>query len=384
MENPRLIFDWESSDSTILINPCYSAEEKFRFEKILQVADEWPGHVWLATSGSTASKWVGLSKPAVLSSALAVNEHLTSSEKDKWVHVLPDFHVGGMGIWARSYLSGADVLDYKKDHPGKWHASPFVQYVEEKKGTLTALVPTQLFDIVHAGLKSPKSLRAVIIGGGRLDPELYRQAVALGWKVLPSYGLTECASQVATAELGSWERNEQPKLKLLSHLKAKEVEGRLAFSGQSVLSLYAFVQDDEIMLYDPKKEGWFISEDRGSCQNRYLTMMGRLDSLIKVGGESVDLDQLESHLQTLRLQLGMKEEMTLVAFHDERLGFVIHLAVEESGQDNLQPLLEAFNHSVLPFERIRHIHYLSDIPKNHLSKIKRKELLERIKGFKVE
>ena len=40
-------------------------------------------------------------------------------------------------------------------------------------------------------------------GGGALDPSLYKQARDLGWPLLPSYGLTECGSQVATASLSS-------------------------------------------------------------------------------------------------------------------------------------------------------------------------------------
>ena len=36
-------------------------------------------------------------------------------------------------------------------------------------------------------------------GGGAVSDELYRDARALGWRVLPSYGMTECCSQVATA-----------------------------------------------------------------------------------------------------------------------------------------------------------------------------------------
>lgn len=323
-----ITFDWESSNSSILINPRYPKEEKAKFEQILKLATDWPGHIWLSTSGSSTAKWVGLSKPAVLSSAMAVNEHINSNEKDKWIHVLPDFHVGGMGIHARAYLSRATVFDYKQDHPGKWNAATFIDYINQHQGTLTALVPSQLFDIVHAGLKSPKSLRAVIIGGGRVDPELYLQAVKLGWKILPSYGLTECASQVATAEMGSWNKKKFPKLKILSHLQAKTIEGMLAFTGESVLSLYAIFTSESIELWDPKIEGWFVSEDRGSCKNDYLEIEGRVDSIVKVGGENVDMDSLESTLQNIRLKSGFHEMMTLVAFPDERLGFAVNLVIE--------------------------------------------------------
>lgn len=394
MEVPHLTIDWESPDSMILINPAYPDSEKVRYQKILEVTPDWPGHLWVSTSGTASTKWVGLSKPAVLSSALAVNEHLGSTDQDRWVYLLPEFHVGGIGILARSYLSGATVLYYKEEHPGKWHPQPFVDYINAHRGTLTSLVPAQLFDIVHSRLRSPSSLRAVIIGGGRLDVELYHHAVELGWKVLPSYGLSECASQVATAEMGSWEKKGiYPRLKILPHLQVKEVYEHLAFAGQSVLSLYALLYpikpktdsssclgiEPEFKIYNPKIDGWFISEDRGSCQAGYLTVEGRTDSIIKIGGENSDLNRLEAVLQEVRLKLGLREEMTLVPYPDERLGAVIHLVVVDLSSPQQHVVQEHFNKAVLPFEKIRATHTIGAIPKTPLSKVIKKELLELIR-----
>jgi O-succinylbenzoic acid--CoA ligase len=175
---------WENSDSLVLMNPCYASAEQARFQRILEVTREFPGHVWLSTSGSSSPKWVGLSKQAILSSAEAVNRHLESTAEDVWIQALPDFHVGGLSIWARAYLSGAAVRDFRCAHPGKWQAETFYHYIQEAKGTLTSLVPAQLHDLVALGWRAPSSLRAVILGGGALLPLLYEQAVALEQSVL--------------------------------------------------------------------------------------------------------------------------------------------------------------------------------------------------------
>ena len=145
------------------------------------------------------------------------------------MHSLPDFHVGGLGIWARAYLSGAAVVDFKQAHPGKWQSQAFYQYIQQVKGTLSALVPAQIYDLAALECPAPSSLRAVIVGGGALLPGLYERAVALGWPLLPSYGLTECGSQVATAALESWQQKE-PSLQLLPHLKGCEQKGCLSFA----------------------------------------------------------------------------------------------------------------------------------------------------------
>ncbi len=366
---------WENTESYVLLNPSYSKSEQERFYAILNAAQAWPGHIWLSTSGSSVQKWVGLSKQALLASAQAVNQHLDSCKKDHWVNALPNFHVGGLGIWARAYLSGAQVYDFRQNCSGKWQAEEFYCYLQQVKGTLSALVPAQLHDLVALEKQAPSSLRALLIGGGALLPNLYEKAVALRWPILPSYGLTECASQVATATLHSWQQHQMPALQLLGHLQACEREEGLCFAGASLLSTYAYLHNQEVRFVDPKREGWLISEDRGTIQNRELTILGRADAIFKVGGENVDLARLENHLQALRLQLGIKAEATLIAMPDHRLGHCIHLASNSPTLEEIAPLIRQFQKSVLPFERIRKIYVVSQLPRSSLGKILKNELM---------
>lgn len=362
--------NWESAESHIFINPRYAKEDQERFQEILKASSSWPGHIWLSTSGSSVPKWVGLSKQALLISAGAVNRHLDSHKEDCWIQALPHFHVGGLGIWARVYLSGAKVADYKS----KWRAEEFYHFIQEQKGTLSALVPTQLHDLVLLGKPAPANLRAIIIGGGTLLPHLYEQAVGLGWPILPSYGLTECASQVATAALGSWRSQQQPSLQLLPHFQGCEKEGRLCFAGEALLSAYAYFEGRQVQFVDPKMNGWFMTEDRGTIENGEVSVGGRADSIFKVGGENVDFTRLENHLQTLHLQLALPSEVTLVAMPDRRLGHCVHLASTSANQEDLSLLLQQFQQSVLPFERIRKVYFLKEFPRSSLGKILKPEL----------
>lgn len=371
--------DWENTDSLVLINPTYSKEEQMRFQRILEVTPDLPGHVWLSTSGSSAPKWVGLAKHAILASAEAVNKHLESDRADSWIQPLPDFHVGGLGIWTRAHLSGAAVYDFKRERPGKWQAEIFYDYMVSKQGTLTALVPTQLHDLVLLGRPAPKSLRAVIIGGGALLPDLYIKAVSLGWPILPSYGLTECASQVATAVLDSWKDSKIPALQILSHLDVKVQEERLCLRGTSLLSAYAYVEGDKIQVVDPKEKGWLLSEDRGCVEERQLQVWGRADAMIKIGGENVDLARLEAHLQTLRLRLAVQSEVVLIAMPDARLGHRLDLVTTPSNQTELDLLVQEFQKTVLPFERIRQVHFLAELPRSALGKILKNKLIDLVK-----
>lgn len=371
------MIDWDSEHSDVFINPCYAPDEQRRFKQLLQVGSSLSSHFWLATSGSTVSKWVGLSKQAILQSAQAVNQHLDAQASDRWIQTLPSFHVGGLGIEARAYVSRSAIFNFREQQP-KWEPKRFVDFVNANKGSLTSLVPAQLCDCVQAGLRAPPSLRAVVIGGGGLAPSLYEKAIALGWNILPSYGLTECASQVATAEIGSWVHGRFPPLKILSHMVVVEKEGCLSFKGGSLLTTYIFYRQGQWQLEDPKQEGCFISEDRGHVQGQYLSILGRVDNLIKIGGESVDLNRLEHILQEICLSLQLPQEAALVAYPDERLGHVIHLVVAQFIASQAQTIIKQFHQKVLPFEKIRNLHIVPFIPTTSLLKIKRKELMTMI------
>lgn len=354
------MIDWHSDATHALWNPRLPEAERMRLQRILAGVPPLSAHVWIATSGTTgALKLTALSKAAIRASAEAVNERLSASSGDVWCCVLPTFHVGGLGIHARAALSGSRVVSID------WDPDRFVRTLASEQVTLTALVPAQLRDLVAAGLTAPRALRAVIVGGGSTAAELYHSARRLGWPVMPSYGMTECASQVATATLDS------PELVLLSHVECRIQDGRIALRSPSLLTGYASMEAGEPRFTDPKIAGWFLTSDRGSLQDGRLMVRGREGDFIKVGGESVDLARLDAVLDSVRGDV----DAAVVAVPDGRLGAVIHLAV--AGQSDEQ-LRERFNAQVAPFERARRTHRVQAIPRSSLGKLLRKELLQVI------
>ncbi len=333
--------DWLSSESHVLLNPRMPDAERQRLESFVTPL---PGHLWLATSGTTGSlKLTALSKRAMLASAAAVNRHLQSDSQDVWLCLLPTFHVGGLGIYARAFLSGARVVT-------EWtRPSP----------TLASLVPAQVSDLVRARTPAPESLRAVVIGGGALSPSLYDEARALGWPLLPSYGMTECCSQVATATL--LPLAPRPSLVLLDHIQARiEEDGRLALRSEALFTGYA----TEEGFVDPKTNGWFLTEDLATIEGRTLRVEGRRGDFVKIGGESVDLSRLD------RILADLGADAAVVAIPDERLGHVIAVAIASADES----IVEAFNARVFPFERARRVLRVAAIPRTPLGKIMRNRI----------
>jgi len=336
--------NFDSGESHLLLNPRLPAKERARLEALVPPLR---AHVFVATSGTTgAIKLVALSKTAILASAAAVNDRLGVTSKDVWCRVLPYFHVGGLGIHARAHLSGARVIEMPWD-PHAFAAT---------EATLASLVPAQVHDVVSAGLTPPKALRAILVGGGSLDPDQQARGHALGWPLLATYGMSECCSTVVVED------------ELLPHLDARsEPDGRLAVRGASLFTGYATASG----LVDPKIDGWFVTEDFGEVEGRRVRVRGRAADFVKIGGESVDLNRLDAIIRYIA-----GDAAAVVAVPDARLGRVIHLAATGEAER----IVEAFNAQVLPYERIRAVHRVAAIPRSPLGKLLRAELERLVNG----
>jgi o-succinylbenzoate---CoA ligase len=308
---------WESGGSLLLLNPRLAPVWRNRV-----LAAEFPDladHVWLGTSGTSGGlKIVALSRRALEASARAVNRHLAAGAADVWVNTLPLFHVGGLGIVVRAALAGVPG-----HYLGDWNAAEFVLKAEDCGATLSALVPAQVHDLVAAGLPAPERLRAVVVGGGALDNGLRERAESLGWPLLVSYGLTEAGSQVAAARS---EAQHEGWLPLLGHLEARlDGEGVLELRGPSLLTGWMmFGQDGRTRWEDPKRDGWYGTSDRAELRGGELRVLGRLDDLVKIRGELVDLAALERALQG-RVRSG---RVALRLTPDERNGFSLRVVAE--------------------------------------------------------
>ena len=320
-------------------------EERERLERMARAA-RLRAHIIVTTSGSSgALKLVALSKEAVLASATAVNARLEATAADVWCAMLPSFHVGGLGIYARAHLAGSRVVAMP------WSPRALI----ESGATLASLVPAQVHDLIGSGLKPPKQLRAILVGGGAFRSDLDEKAREAGWPVLASFGMSECASTIAVRDV------------LLPHIEARtDEEWRLSFRGSSLFTGYITEEGFE----DPKVGGWFLSDDIGEVEGRVLRVHGRHGDFIKIGGESVNLARLDRILESVRAGI----DAVLIAVPDERLGHVIQLVATRDAKE----LVERFNERVLPFERIRRMHLIDSIPRSSLGKFLRAELTRRI------
>lgn len=337
--------------------------------------------MWIFSSGTQSVgrvKAIALPLESIWESAKAVNSHLQADSKDIWSIEIPTYHVGGFSIFARAKLSKSKVVQ-----GGEWNPEKSARKLKDRRVTLTSLVPTQVFDLVQNNVQAPKSLRAVVIGGGALDPAIYLKARELGWPLLPSYGLTECASQVATASLDSLGKKEFPGFNVLSHARIEFQHQRLRVQCLSSCRWVATATEDgQFTLEDPLRGGWFITEDLGEWKGvpiagrpQQIRILGRQDEVVKVYGVLVSLPQVESDL---RKHIGKAGDWTVVALSGGREGAKIVVVAEKAGDKSaLELAVRKYNAAVTGPYRIHEV-ITATIPRTSLGKVKRAELLEAL------
>jgi O-succinylbenzoic acid--CoA ligase len=254
----------------------------------------------LYTSGTTGRpKGVMLTHGNHRANAAASRAHLGASPSDRWLCALPLHHVGGLSIVMRSVLDGTPlVLHERFDAAAGWTA------VQRDRITLLSLVPTMLHRLLaHAGSAPPASvLRAVLVGGAALAPALHAHARACGLPVVPTYGLTEAASQVATADLdvppGAAGSVGRPLPGTRLRIAAADPEGRgeVLVAGPTVMAGYF---RDPGATATALVEGWLHTGDVGRLDaTGGLQIFDRRTDLIISGGENVYPSEVEAVLHS--------------------------------------------------------------------------------------
>jgi O-succinylbenzoic acid--CoA ligase len=150
----------------------------------------------VSTSGTTgAPKVVGLTAWNLLCSAAASSWRLGVLPTDRWYCVLPMSHMGGLAPVYRSVLYGTAVVVAT---PGSFDPARALEEMRTHGVTGVSLVPTTFSRLLDAG-EFPDSLRFVLLGGAAAPDDLVQRALDRDVPVCPTYGMTEAASQIATA-----------------------------------------------------------------------------------------------------------------------------------------------------------------------------------------
>lgn len=242
----------------------------------------------LFTSGSTGEpKAVLHSLGNHYYSAEASNSNLRIRSGERWLLNLPMYHVSGLSIVFRCLLSGAGMVF-------PWHKDSLEDNILLHHVTHLSVVPTQLQELLDGDLakEAIDQLEGILVGGAPAPKSLLEKAMDAGLPIYPTYGLTEMASQVTTAQ--KYSTNEQ-RLTAGRPLRFHEIaitdEGEIHVRGKTLFQ--GFVEG-ESLLPGTDGEGWYHTGDLGSLDDQgYLTVLGRKDNQFISGGENIQPEEIE-------------------------------------------------------------------------------------------
>ena len=253
-----------------------------------------PGsHLLLPTSGSSSDRprLVVLSRRALQASEDATSKALGGP--GNWALLLPLAHIAGMQVALRALRAGeAPIVPAswpKVDLEAFGHDLAGCDPAEKQHPLYTSLVSAQLAQLLEQGeevLAGFRSFDAILVGGGRLDPELIQTARSLGLRVVTTYGMTETAGGCV------YDGKPLPGTRL-------EVDdlGQILISTPSLMESYL---DQETKWRQVDGELFWETGDLGRLSGEgVLQVTGRADSIVKSGGIKVDLDRVERALAEL-------------------------------------------------------------------------------------
>jgi len=336
-------------------------------------------HLIMFTSGTTGEPTgVKLTLTNLFASAIASAFRLGLTRADRWLVSVPMVHMGGLAPLIRSTLYGTGVVLQREFEPAETAAA-----MTDFDVTGVSFVPTMLSRLLEAGWSAPESLRFVLLGGAAAPRDLIERSEAAGVPAFPTYGMTETASQVATATPTQAFENPGTVGQPLMFTKVAIIDdgesappgetGEIVIDGPTVTPGYL----DDAETRDVFDQRGLHTGDLGyrDADGR-LYVVGRIDDQIVTGGENVDPDEVESVIESL----SSVAESAVVGISDEEWGERVGaLVVPENGTEPQPDEIEAVcGEELASFKVPKSITFGETIPRTVSGTVDREAVIERI------
>jgi O-succinylbenzoic acid--CoA ligase len=335
------------------------------------------------TSGTSGEpKGVRLTVGNLVASATASAFRLGVLPSDRWLCCLPMYHMGGLAPVLRSALYGTPVVIQRE-----FGGEPTARVLEEYDVTGVSLVPTMCKRLLEAGWEPADTLRFVLLGGAPASSELLERCRTADVPVHPTYGMTETASQIATAtptEIDTYEGTVGQPLLFTDVSVVDETgttvgpdeEGELVVSGPTVTPGYL----DEANTASAFGERGLHTGDVGyrDADGR-LWILNRRSDRIVTGGENVDpgavVAVLRSHPRVA--------DAAVIGLADEEWGErVAALVVPDPEIDSdgrlEQSLLAHCDDRLAGFKRPKTIGFADELPRTASGTVDRDAVRDRL------
>lgn len=319
-----------------LLHPRLSGDELSRQRNAVYAAELTRDVAFvLFTSGSTsAPRGVVLSREAIVSAAAASASGLGWRDDDRWLLCLPLAHAGGLSIVVRCLMARKPIVF----HDAAFDAERVHALASAQRATLASLVPTQLDRFTNC----PQYLRAALLGGAAATPAQLTAALATGWPIRSTYGMTESFGQIATAtEPGALPRV----LPGVTIIAGETLRVRGPMLATAYLDGAAIAPE-------------FTTRDIGSIDDGFVRILGRSDDMIITGGEKIHPLTVEA---VLAATPGIRAACAF-SLPDPQWGHIVAAALVIDDNFDRSIALASWHTALAPHARPRRLALVSALP----------------------
>ena len=309
----------------------------------------------VATSGTGgAPRLVELSRASLVAAIEVSASQLGITASDPWVLCLTPAHVGGLLVLLRGVMLGATVIVHER-----FDAARLVE--EAPEGACVSLVPAMLAGLVGHGAALSR-FGALLVGGGSLDEGLAAAARDRGARVVTTYGLTEACGGVAY----------DGRMLAGTDVRLRGTDRQIELRGPTLMEGYR--HDPGATAAAFTVDGWLRTGDAGHLDDEGLLRVdGRVDDLIRTGGEKVWPDEVERALGD-HPKVG---DVAVAGRPDPVWGQqVVAFVVPRAGDDppSLEELRDRVSRRIARFKVPRRLVVVSEIPRTADGKLLRAAL----------
>tara|TARA_R110002126_G_scaffold200763_5_gene348330 strand:- start:1804 stop:2877 length:1074 start_codon:yes stop_codon:yes gene_type:complete len=300
-------------------------------------------YVIVKTSGSTGKpKKLKIKKEAMVNSAIATGDFFNLKPGNKVLHCLPSNFIAGKMMIVRAIILG---LELDMVEPS---VLPRIDY--EKDYDFCAFTPMQLKNFA----KYLKSIKTVIVGGGRVSNAIIDLIKDKKPHVYETYGMTETVSHIAVKKLNNFlGQEEEQYFATLPGIKLSQDERGCLVIDAPNLSDSKIVTNDIVELKSDSSFEW----------------LGRYDNVVNSGGVKLFPEQIESKLQDK-----IKGEFFIASKEDDTLGEKLILVIEGNKNDIDDTIFDGLD----KYEKPKEIYAISKFKETTSGKIHRKKTLEAL------